>query len=285
MVHLAHWGGPMATLVCCLGLAVSLRGVYLGELCPSVRLRVIDFRRRLQTDLRFIRSEQSPNRVLVLMGASLTCSLLLLAAGVYEGAALSLLSLVQPFFLAQQRQRRVSLLERQVEGWIESLARALEAAPSLREALAATTGACAQPMRAEVELVVQEMDLGRSLEQALLAWETRVNSRVLSLALSTLQIGRQTGGSLPQVLKEAAGALREMERLEGVVRTKTAEAKAQSFLIGVLPVPLYFAMNWSDPTHFDPLKETSTGHLLVAIAVVLWLAALFSVKKILAVRI
>jgi tight adherence protein B len=76
-----------------------------------------------------------------------------------------------------------------------------------------------------------------------------------------------------------------MERLEGVIRTKTAEGKAQSFLIGVLPVVIYPTMNWVDPAHFDPLKNSTIGHLLVAIAVVLWLAALFAVKKILAVQI
>ena len=166
-----------------------------------------------------------------------------------------------------------------------ALARALEAAPSLGEALHATIGASAAPMSEELELVVSEMELGRSLERALLAWERRVGNQVLSLALSTLQIGRQTGGSLPQVLKEAAASLREMERLQGVVRTKTAEGRAQSMLIGGLPFLIYVGMNFVDPTHLDPLSDSSTGHLLVGIAVLLWIFALFAMKKILTVRI
>jgi hypothetical protein len=81
-------------------------------------------------------------------------------------------------------------------------------------------------MRQEVDLALKEMKVGSTLDQALLHMAARVGSRQLDSALSSILIGRQVGGNLPRVLETTAGTLREMRRLEGVVRTKTAGARA-----------------------------------------------------------
>ena len=285
------WGGlaSPATLGCALvssiGLAVFVRAVANGDVLTSWTQKLNDYRRNLHRTLAFVRSDWSAERVVQVQGV-LTLGALLGSLQVLGAVLLLIPILFGPIiFFEAARSRRVRAIEQQVESWMGSLARALEAAPSLGEAVEATIMASASPMRQEIELLVREMKLGRSLERALTAWEERVNSEVLSLALSTLQIGRQTGGSLPEVLKGAAAALREMERLQGVIRTKTAEGKAQSYLIGALPIPLFLLMNWSDPKHFDPLRYTPVGNVLVAIAAALWIAALLAAKKILAVRI
>lgn len=94
-----------------------------------------------------------------------------------------------------------------------------------------------------------------------------------------------TGGDLPNVLRTAAASLREMERLEGVVRTKTAEGKAQAWVISFIPIPLYFGIQMSDPNYFLPLEETVLGHVLLGVAVLCWLLAGFLARRILAVQI
>ena len=187
--------------------------------------------------------------------------------------------------LRSARRRRVFQLEAQIEAWLGALARSLEAAPSLSEALEVTVAMSDAPMREELKVLVNEVHLGRPLGHALDEWGRRVGSRTLNLALSTLQVGRESGGRLGGVLKSTAASLREMERLEGVVRTKTAEGKVQAAVISVVPLPLYGAVKFSDPTYFVPLETTPTGNLLLAIAVGLWLAAGLVARKVLAVQI
>ncbi len=201
------------------------------------------------------------------------------------GIPLVALALGLPALIESARKKRTALLEKQIEGWLTSMARSLEAAPSLGEALESTTTTCDSPMREEIEQLVSEMRLGRPLDQALSEWSERVGSRTLTMAVSTLLVGRETGGRIGEVLRSAASALREMERLEGVVRTKTAEGKGQAWVISIVPFPLYLAIRTTDPTYFVPLEQTATGHLLLAIAAGLWLAATLSARKILAVQI
>jgi tight adherence protein B len=209
----------------------------------------------------------------------------LLTSHPYFALGVCSLALGIPRLIGVFKRRRVAQIEKQVEGWLTTLARALEAAPSLGEAVEVSAAMSDEPLRDELDVVVSELHLGRPLDRALSALGDRVGSRTLALALSTLQVGRATGGGLPEVLRSAAAALAELERLEGVVRTKTAEGKVQAWTISVIPLPVYFAVRASDVHYFEPLEQTGMGHVLTAVAVCLWLVAIFSARKILAVRI
>lgn len=133
--------------------------------------------------------------------------------------------------------------------------------------------------------MVKEYELGTALDRALEQFAQRLNSRTLSGAVLALQVARNSGGNLPETLENAAAALREMARLEGVVRTKTAEGKAQSFVIGAIPVPMVLGINYMDQHFFDPLLVSFTGHLVIGAAVVCWISAILLTMKILAVDI
>lgn len=274
-------------LLACVGFALCVRS--LGDEDSEFRSRTLmhlnRYRSFLHIELGFVRADWTVERVIGVQALLFLCLLVYSLRDLWSLLVLPVVALCPMILLRIARKKRVEGIEKQMEGWLGALSRALEAAPSLGDALEATILSSGSPLREELELVVQEMRLGLPLDRALEAWEYRVRNATHSLALATLRIGRQTGGSLPHVLKEAAATIREMERLHGVVRTKTAEGRAQSWVIGGLPVLVYLGLdNWK-PNHFDPLKNTPVGNALVALAVVLWLAALFAIKKILAVRI
>ncbi len=188
-------------------------------------------------------------------------------------------------YFIDARSKRQSKIETQLDTFLLALANALKASPSLGDALGACTTLLRSPIREELELTMKENQLGVPLDQALLNMAQRVGSQAFSGALSTVLIGRQTGGDLPRILETAAATLREMARLEGVVRTKTAEGKAQAWVLGVVPPILVGILNWLDPQWLRPLSSTAIGYIIVTIAVAFWVAAIFAARKILAVDI
>lgn len=179
--------------------------------------------------------------------------------------------------------RRIARIEEQIEGWLVALANALHASPSLGEALESTVPLVPAPLREDLDLVVKEYELGTPLDVALERWGARVDSRTLGATLLALRVARRTGGNLPEMLESAAGALRELARLEGVVRTKTAEGKSQALVIGAVPLPLVLGLHALDPHFFEPLTQSFAGNLLAALAALLWGMALVLARKILAV--
>jgi tight adherence protein B len=139
------------------------------------------------------------------------------------------------------------------------------------------------PLDEETSHVLREMQVGSSLEQALLDFSWRVQSPALDALLSSVLIARRVGGSLPQVLEITANTLREMARLEGVLRSKTAQARAQMWVLGCLPPGIVLAFNTVRPGYFEPLTASPIGTLLLIAAIVLWLSAIMLARRILGV--
>jgi len=189
-----------------------------------------------------------------------------------------------PYVILRQRSaERVLHLEGQLDGWLMMLANALKASPSLGDAISNSGKLMRAPMSEELDLALKEMALGTPLDQAILNMSQRVGSISVSSALATILVGRTTGGDLPNILEESANTLREMARLEGVVRTKTAEGKMQAYVLGAIPFLLIGAIHLVDEHWLEPLGSTSMGFMIISVAAVFWLAAIFLARRILAV--
>ena len=189
-----------------------------------------------------------------------------------------------PYYVLQGRcAERVTRIEEQLDSWLLMLSNALKATPSLGEAINNSAKLMRAPMQEELDLALKENKLGTALDQAVLNMSARIDSPVVSSALATILVGRQTGGDLPRILEESAATLREMARLEGVVRTKTAEGKTQAYVLGVIPFVLIGAIHSVDEHWLEPLGSTTLGYAIIACAAILWLAAIFLARRILAV--
>jgi len=189
------------------------------------------------------------------------------------------------FYLTNQHDERLRKLEELLDSWLLMLANALKASPSLGEAISNSAKLIRPPFSEEIDLVLKEMKLGTPLDQAVLNMSRRVNSRVISSSLATILVGRQTGGDLPNILETSAQTLREMARLEGVVRTKTAEGKMQVVVLAVIPFALLGMIHYMDNTWLRPLVETNLGYIIITVATVLWFVAIVLARRILSVDI
>jgi tight adherence protein B len=244
-------------------------------------------RRSLALDgkLRFVRSRLRGRDVLL---AQAGFGLLVVAAalGLRAWPLLSILAvgaLVPNVVVDRLVARRIAAIETQIEPWIGIVANALKASPSLGEAIASSTALVPPPISEEVDVLIKEYELGTPLDRALDAFAERIGSNTLAGTVLALKVAREAGGNLTSMLENAAAALRELARLEGVVRTKTAEGKAQAFVIGLIPLPLVIGIHMMDPHFFDPLTQSLLGNLIIAGSAVLWASAILLARKILAV--
>lgn len=188
-------------------------------------------------------------------------------------------------YIERMRRERTAKIEEQLDNFILTLANALKATPSIGAAFGSVLGVVSDPMRQEVDLALKEMKVGATLDQALLHMAARVGSRQLDSALSSILIGRQVGGNLPRVLETTAETLREMRRLEGIVRTKTAEGKMQLLVIALMPFGLLVGLNVFWPGYFAPLTKSFGGYTLIVGCTAAWLASIVLARKILNVDI
>lgn len=199
--------------------------------------------------------------------------------------AILLVAVAPSVYLESERRKRVLKIEDQLDNFMLALANALKATPSIGAAFNGVVTVIDDPIKSEVDLALKEMKVGSTLDQALLHMAARVGSRQLDSALSSILIGRQVGGNLPKVLEATATTLREMKRLEGVIRTKTADGRMQLWVIGSMPLVFIISFGVMWPGYFDPLTTSITGYAIIAFVAVAWVSALVLARKVLAVDI
>ena len=240
---------------------------------------------RLDAEVRFLFYDTSGARIARWQLAAFVVLALsaLLLEDILIAALLPFVAIVPSIVLRKRHEERIVEIEKQLDSWLLILANALKATPSLGEAIESSARIVRPPIGQELDLLLKEVQLGTPLDQAVLNMGNRIGSRSVSGALATLLVGRQTGGELPRILEDSASTLREMARLEGVVRTKTAEGKSQAYVLGVIPFLLIAAIQMIDPNWLRPLTETTVGLMVILVATLLWIAAIFAARRILTV--
>lgn len=206
------------------------------------------------------------------------CLVFLLATRRFEFAAVGcFIALFPPFVLWKRHLARITRLERQLDTWLLMLSNALKSTSSVGEAIGSTVVLVPRPFSQEVDLLVKELRLGVPLHRAVSQAGRRIGSSMVSGALMMILVARQTGGDLSATLERAAAALRESARLEGVLRTKTAEGRGQVVVLSLVPFVLCIVIAWLDRSWFDPLIQQPHGRgVLVGCAFAWTTAALWA---------
>jgi tight adherence protein B len=239
----------------------------------------------LERKLRNMFITQSGRRIAVAQGV---CIALILALRFALGSPALYFAIPVAVFgpvihIENLRRKRLKSIETSMDGFILALANALKSTPSIGSALSYTLTLLHGPLEEEVSLALKEMRVGTGLDQALLNMAGRVQSMQLDATFSSLLIGRKVGGDLGKILETTAETLREMARLRGVVRSKTAEGKAQLGMLVTLPVVVLFLFDLVSDGYFAPLTESATGWMVIGVSFALWVSALVLARNVLAV--
>lgn len=109
------------------------------------------------------------------------------------------------------------------------------------------------PVSREFERVVQEVRLGLSLEKSLDNMYRRVPSEDLDLVITAVNIQREVGGNLAEVLDSISYTIRERVRIKGEIRTLTAQGRISGWIISFLPVILSGLLYMINPGYMSEL--------------------------------
>ncbi len=191
---------------------------------------------------------------------------------------------IAPYASLEMRLReRVAKLDHQADAFCLALANALKATPSIGAAFETTTGLMTGPVQEEMSLANKETKLGLPIHDAIRSASARAGSIKLATVLAAVLIGRQIGGNLTRVLETTAATLRELERLEGVVRQKTADGRMQLWGLSLIPPLIVYAIHRLDAHFFEPLIATFTGQVCMVIALLMYVAGVAAARKVLMV--
>src|SRR5207248_556307 len=106
------------------------------------------------------------------------------------------------------------------------------------QALEAISREAPEPSSAEIHRVVMEVQLGIPMEDALAHLLARMPSDDLDLIITAVNIQREVGGNLAEILEVISHTIRERIKLKGEIRVLTAQGRITGYMIGGLPIVL-----------------------------------------------
>jgi len=191
------------------------------------------------------------------------------------------------FYVKRQQGVRLQKFNDQLGDMLNLMVNGLRAGYSTMQALEAVSRELPAPISDEFHRVVQEMQIGISMEQAMDNLFRRIPSDDLDFVITAINVQREVGGNLSEILDNISFTIRERVRIKGEIRIMTANARTSGAVLSLIPLGLGLALWFISPEYigafFDPnpiMPQPLCGIVAMAIIVGMILAGYFAMMKI-----
>ena len=155
------------------------------------------------------------------------------------GVASGLGSLLLPgIYVGSQKKGRLQRFDNQLGDMLNLVVNGLRAGYSPMQSLESVGKELPAPISTEFKRVVQEMQLGIPMDQALANLTRRIPSKDLDFVVTAINVQREVGGNLAEILDTISHTIRERVRIKGEIATLTAQGMMTGYVISLLPIGL-----------------------------------------------
>jgi tight adherence protein B len=189
-------------------------------------------------------------------------------------------SLIPYAWLLRARSQRQKRMAEQLADVLSILASSLRAGHSFLQALDQVANEIKDPSAAEFHRVVSEIRLGRSVDDAMIEMADRIGSEDMRWAVMAVNIQRQVGGNLAEVLDIVANTVRERAYIHRQVRVLSAEGRISIGILAALPFGIFFYLMLVNPEYVGILFTHPIGRILLLAGLSLMAAGIYVMTRI-----
>jgi tight adherence protein B len=139
-------------------------------------------------------------------------------------------------YLKKQQGGRLVRFNEQLPDMLNLMVNGLRAGYSTVQAMEAVSRELPAPICDEFRRVVQEMQLGLPMERALDNLMRRIPSDDLDLTITAINVQREVGGNLAEILDTISHTIRERVRIKGEIRVLTSQVVYSGRFLSMMPV-------------------------------------------------
>lgn len=181
--------------------------------------------------------------------------------------------------------KRRSNFHNQIPDTLNLITGSLRTGYSLLQAINVALDETLPPMSEEFQRVLAESRLGLPLDESLKMMAERMQETNFSWIVIAINIQREVGGNLAEVLEILADTIRERDRVSRQIKVLTAEGRLSAIILVILPFFLATILTYLNPAYMSTLITTKSGLLLVSLSSVLMIIGSFWLKKIVTIEV
>lgn len=232
-----------------------------------------------------LRLSQSDFLVLVLAGAFVGALTGVVISGPLLAILLILLApLTGHLVLGFLSGKRRSLFDQQLGDTLQLLSGGLRAGHSILRAIDAAATESLSPTSEEMRRVVTETSLGRDLLASLNDTADRMQNEDFVWIAQAIQINREVGGNLAEVLDQVSETIRERSEIKGHIKSLAAEGKFSAYILMAMPFGIVIMLMMVNPSYMNVMFSHPLGWGMIAASAVmmtiggLWMRKIIDLK-------
>jgi tight adherence protein B len=236
-----------------------------------------------RADLKFKPGEYIALYIISIIGCSLIAFLLggrLLLSAIIGGVIGGFLPRA---YVRSQQNKRLHRFDDQLPDMLNLVVNGLRAGFSTLQAMEAVSKELPPPICDEFRRVVQEMQLGIPMERSLNNLLRRIPSEDLDFVVTSINVQREVGGNLAEIMDIISYTIRERIRIMGEIRVLTSQVSYSGKILSLMPVGLlvilYFLNRDYILTMFLP-ENILCGSIALGAAGLLIITGYFIMNKI-----
>lgn len=217
-----------------------------------------------------LRMSQADFFILVLAGALVGAVAGLVVAGPLLAVLFVLVSpLVGHLVLGFLAGKRRNSFDLQLGDTLQLLAGGLRAGHSILRAIDAAATESLSPTAEEMRRVVTETSLGRDLQSSLNDTAERMRNEDFVWIAQAIQINREVGGNLAEVLDQVNETIRERSEIKGHIKSLAAEGKFSAYILMAMPIGIVVMLMLVNPGYMNVMFTHPLGWGMIAASVIL----------------
>ncbi len=190
---------------------------------------------------------------------------------------------VPRLYVHREQNKRLLKFDSQLPDMLSLMVNGLRAGYSIMQAMEAVSREMPTPIADEFRRVVQEIQLGIPTGAALDNLTRRIPSADLDLVVTAINVQREVGGNLAEILGTISHTIRERIRVKGEIRVLTSQVMMSGRFLSLMPVFLIIAMYFFNRGYmmhyFDP-ETRMVGIPALIIAAIMIVTGYFIMNKI-----
>jgi tight adherence protein B len=186
-----------------------------------------------------------------------------------------------PFgYISFKRSRRIAAFNAGLPDAIDMMGRALRAGHAMTASISIVAEQSAEPVRSEFGEVFKQQNFGLPLRDAFMQMLEHVPSQDLRVVVTGILVQKETGGNLADILDRTAHTIRERLKIQGEIRTHTAQGRMTGWILCMLPVVMLVIINILNPGYSKILMDTPIGQMLSYLGIGLLVAGGLIIRQI-----
>ncbi len=185
-------------------------------------------------------------------------------------------------YVKSQQKKRLIKFDQQLPDMLNLMVNGLRAGFSTMQAMEAVSKELPAPISDEFRRVIQEMQLGVNMQKALDNLLIRIPSDDLDLTITAINVQREVGGNLAEILDSISYTIRERIRIKGEIRVLTTQVMYSGRFLALLPifvVGILYLLNREYIMEFFKPESGICGIIALGLAGLLIIAGYFAMNK------